>query len=745
MNKIIKSIISIAMAFVLIFSVGCKQEEGDTNTPTIVPRPPVEKEITFKQTSLEMTVGNIFALEVDKYDRESSNPIEWHSEDETIAKVEIVQTGDVYTLANVVAVKEGTTNVVVTQGELTAKCAVTTSFYNKVAEVVVSVADEFNIQSNNGFNLNPKIKFDGNVYDDGEFTYSVADQTNFSIEDGVLTGLTNGASTEVTIEGTWRDKDSSDMRPLKKTLKVNVIDDVVLLVNELPADNAQVYTASNFAGKDYVNEIGFTPAVYVNGVLKTDADVDVSIEGTGVVFENNKIIGKESGNSVVTVTYTDNGKSLSKTFTIEVIRPEAHYANKIMYFSSYSGTLRDPADSYKEKTLGEYLYPGQNVEIIDAREGDAQLSVESGKVLGVKAGNESVVEKTILVGTKTSTYTVDVVVYGQYVYEAKDLDVFRRSVKNIAYDGYVELGRNIDASSYTAGLHFQGDPHSTSNYPTSTSYQEFTVPSYYGGTFDGKGYTISNLTVSYLSGLTNPTANEKGAIYGMFCALKGATIKNVGFMNTDVKGRTMLAFCSQNTTLENVRVDSKTLTKQYYYNANLLFYAAISGGSLKNVYITLPSTIEIKTGSGHTGYFAGALAPLPATAKIAGPTFENVVVISKLPLGVAARVTTSAMICYASNDTEAFKTKFNQDYWTRYGTTSMVSTIKSDWKAQADYDASITDYRMLERTNYKTQAPAGTYRFDTVSALKADTSIGSVLANFPADYWTVSNGELIWG
>ena len=103
------------------------------------------------------------------------------------------------------------------------------------------------------------------------------------------------------------------------------------------------------------------------------------------------------------------------------------------------------------------------------------------------------------------------------------------------------------------------------------------------------------------------------------------------------------------------------------------------------------------------------------------------------------------MICYASNDTEAFKTKFNQDYWTRYGTTSMVSTIKSDWKAQADYDASITDYRMLERTNYKTQAPAGTYRFDTVSALKADTSIGSVLANFPADYWTVSNGELIWG
>ena len=29
MNKIIKSIISIAMAFVLIFSVGCKQEEGN--------------------------------------------------------------------------------------------------------------------------------------------------------------------------------------------------------------------------------------------------------------------------------------------------------------------------------------------------------------------------------------------------------------------------------------------------------------------------------------------------------------------------------------------------------------------------------------------------------------------------------------------------------------------------------------------------------------------------------------------
>ena len=745
MTKLIKSVISIAMAFVLIFSVGCKKEEGDKNVPTIVPRPPVEKVLSLKKTSLDMTVGNIIPLEIDVYDRESSNPVEWSSQDETIAKIEQIENGEVFTLVNVVAVREGTTNIVVTQGELMATCEITTSFKNKVAETVVSVDDEFNIQSNNGFKLSPRIKFDGNFYDDGEFTYSVADTTNFSIEDGVLTGLTNGASTEVTIEGAWRDKDSDDMRPLRKTLTVNVIDDVTLLVDELSGDTAELYTTARFDGKDYVNEMDFTPVVYVNGAIKADANVDVSISDTRVVFENNKLIGNESGISTVTVTYTDNGVSLSKTYEIEVFRPTAHYSGKVKYFSAHSGTLRDQADNFKEKTLVEYLFPGEGTAGFDAKQDGVALEVSAGKVLGVTPDPTGTIVKTLEIGSKKSIYTVDVEVYGQYVYEAKDLDVFTRTSKNVSFEGYVELAKDIDASSYTAGLHFNGETINTSNIPTTSNGSTFTGNAYYGGVFDGKGHSITGLTVSYNNSITTPSTNEKTA-HGMFAALKGATIKNVEFKNVALGGRCLFSFYSKDTNFENISISVKSLVKQYNYQGNVMTYYGIVGGSLKNIYITIPSTYEIKTASGHTGYIYGSFATLTVTVSstVTRPTFENIVVVSKLPIGYTARWGAESTICYAESDTATYRETIEKHYWARYSGGSVTTSMKNAWAKQDNYDPSITDYRIISLTG-RAQVVPGVYRFDTVADLKADANIGTVLANFPSDYWTVSNGELVWG
>ena len=58
MTKLMKSVISIALAFVFIFAIGCKPA-GDDNTATIVPRPPVVQDITLKNTSLSMTVPGV--------------------------------------------------------------------------------------------------------------------------------------------------------------------------------------------------------------------------------------------------------------------------------------------------------------------------------------------------------------------------------------------------------------------------------------------------------------------------------------------------------------------------------------------------------------------------------------------------------------------------------------------------------------------------------------------------------------
>ena len=200
-KKIIKSVISLAMSFVFMFGLGCAPESDGGDGATIVPKPPTQATITLNKTSFDMTVGSTVSLEIEKFDAKSENPITWTSSNDSIAKV---QETNISTIVEIEAMGEGDATITVAQGTATATCAIKSSFGESSAEVVLSVADEFNIQANNEFNLNPKIKFNGKIYDDGEFEITPADTTNFSIEDGILVGTTTGTSTDVTIKGSWQ-------------------------------------------------------------------------------------------------------------------------------------------------------------------------------------------------------------------------------------------------------------------------------------------------------------------------------------------------------------------------------------------------------------------------------------------------------------------------------------------------------------------------------------------------------------
>ena len=314
-NKIFKSVLAISMALVFIFSTGCKKEEtGDDNSATIVPRPPVEKVMTLNETSLDMKVGDTKLLIAVEFDSESSDPIVWSSEEPTIAKVD--EEGYVE------AMGEGTTNIVATQGTTTAKCVINSSFMGEYAQVVVSVDDEFSIQQGKSFNLNPQILFNQKSFTDAVFTYSVADKENFTITNaGVLTGTKSGTSTTVIIEASWRGKTSAQMITLKKILKVNIIDSVNLLIDGYMTDFAVVGTMPEFEGKTYVTELPFVPKVYVNGELKQDAIVSVVAENSNAIFKDNKITGALPGTCVFTITYDHNGKALVETFTVIVEGP----------------------------------------------------------------------------------------------------------------------------------------------------------------------------------------------------------------------------------------------------------------------------------------------------------------------------------------------------------------------------------------------------------------------------------------
>ena len=739
-NKIIKSVISIAMALVFVLAAGCKADnQGDT--ATIVPRPPVEKVITLKQTSLDMMVGTTKLLEVDKYDRESANPITWSSDNEAIVSVN--------SQGYVEAKGEGVANVVVRQGELSASCQVTSTFGGMLAEVVLPVDDEFSIQKNKGFNLSPSIEFAGNTYYDGEFTYSISDQENFSIENGILTGLTSYVTTDVIIEGTWRGQTSDDMVTLRKTLTVSVIDSIDLIIEEYSIDYLELYTLPEFAGKTYPNALSFTPVVYVNDEIDQNAQVSVVPNDQKVVYdaENNQIIGKEFGDTQLTISYTSpSGNTIAETFDVTVLRPTSKFDKKIQYFSSYKGTLRDPADGFKNKTLVEYLYPGQDdVEICDAYAGDTQLTIDDeDRVFGITGTNTNAFDTTIVIGTKTSLYNVDMTVYGQYIYEVKDLDVFTRTLASVSYDGYVELGRDLDATGYKAGRHFDGETVATAvlpGYPSSGG-GTFTGSAYFMGTFDGKGHTIDNLYIDYV----NNSASEDGR-FGMFCGVKNATIKNVAFTDVNFQGRSIFGCASENTTYENIYVRVDKIKSWYSYSTNVISYLPAIGGSLTNVYVEVPESIKTTAGS-RTYAFSGALTG-PTLRNFDQTVFNNCIVISYLPVSNQSRWGTEFKLDFGVNDTDEAIITVCENVWSgvKGGFGSNINKLYNELVAKDETGTLDPNLDTGAKIFHVGKAPrlAGVYRYNTKADFAAAASgIQDVISTFSTSYWQYSNGALTW-
>ncbi|MBQ7913453.1 MAG: hypothetical protein IJ308_06920 [Clostridia bacterium] len=109
----------------------------------------------------------------------------------------------------------------------------------------------------------------------------------------------------------------------------------------------------------------------------------------------------------------------------------------------------------------------------------------------------------------------------------------------------------------------------------------------FNGVFDGRGYTISNLSVS-----TN----------GLFGSLTYATIKNVEFKNVKLKaedqGLYVALFASRafNTTVENVKIHfgEYIYSESVYHTSGLMFYETTFDCTLKNITLDISDVTGVR-------------------------------------------------------------------------------------------------------------------------------------------------------
>ncbi len=307
---------------------------------------------------------------------------------------------------------------------------------------------------------------------------------------------------------------------------------------------------------------------------------------------------------------------------------DVEYENILTNFSALDG----------DTVMAEYnladAIGGETVVSVTDKDGNA-LSYENGKVLGLKTNGQSATETYIIVETNEKKIKINLVAYTLVIDNASDLDYFKMSSEDKdatlgyytkEFDGYYILAKNIDYNN--AKFEQVGD---TKDY--------FAVNKSVGltGTFDGNGYTISNLLMYG---------------HGLFYNIYGGTIKNVAFINVEIK--------SWNT-------------------RNALFGLNFTKGSLDNVYI--------KTVNGGSNRYT-----LAHYMEFKYVTMNNVVIESEgatgfEPLCLAAEYITTAGAfnnVYIINSTVV---RGGNDATNRGGALSGVKRYDTvaDWKANTAY------------------------------------------------------------
>lgn len=645
--------------------VGCKSGNNPNNLGTSVLQPAEKTKLSVKNSEIEMLIGDEVYLDV-AYDLERGDELVF-----TISNPDVVS---VDSSGKCVAKKSGNATVTVTYGEETAVATVAVGVGNQVPVLTIEAVKNGRIKiAKEPFEFEPYVKFNGKTFEADQLTYTLSDDSIGLMEGNVFIPTATG-TTEIRVDAQWAGVEHS---ALTQVFEVEVLSNVELFINEGMTDEFTLYAISSFEGNSYVTESAFVVHAYDNGQpLETSVEI---ISGSEFVEydEQEKAIrskGKMGEAEVLVSCIYDQDKTLEKLFSVNVLPTIAEYAGEPIEFETLIGEL----------PLVDIF--GEEVALYGAQEQGVSLSIEDNKIFGVTPLKDEVQTSKIRVYTQSHGYDVCIIPYSRIIRSAEDLaEIFqikdiqtvqsddRNYVKSATeFDGYYVLAGNIDASGYTHRV--TDNTLSSSETESKVAYKDgnrirsklnkigaqFPLASQGGGltgTFDGRGYTISNLTVED---------------HGLFGLIYGGTVKNVGFQNVTLKGSTydeskaLFAEQSVDGTFMDVYVKANMIyggdSKEDVRTDNdargsraLLAVSAFGKTSIKDSFFTY----EIASTTIKYCYSYGLFAYEGSLKNVAGSAlnFENVYVITNSALISTnpAKVykTTNSSVLLAENDLTA--------------------------------------------------------------------------------------------
>ena len=401
----------------------------------------------------------------------------------------------------------------------------------------------------------------------------------------------------------------------------------------------------------------------------------------------------KSGNakSVVTADTTDN-TIISELTGVEIILPinqtlsvrqdvdlDIGYADGALVMSNGVAEL-DISEVGEVKALKSVSYNG--AAISGATLSNAKLRVPV-SAFGTAYGESNITAEFTLSTGNTARVTIPVLLITNVLTTAEEVQNFGYIAMKIGSNktlqsGYFTLGNNIDFSDYNGGVYI---PYLQRN-AFSPSWGSPTAVGF-NGVFDGRGYTISNMTVG--DGATN--SNASGFIPVLHV---DGVIRNVGFANVSANLAGLFGIVT-----------------------------SVSGGLMENIYVSLNWTKS--NGIGvlfRTDNVAGRDNVTPIVRDVFVDISNGTYGDSNSPVGWTGQV-------YAlggSTSSEAFG-KFEGAY-------SLLNLEVNNQSKIAGVGGAVAG-----------SVYAG---YDKVASFASDAAAQAEMATWNTEYWTITNGVPVW-
>ena len=494
MRKLKTGFFTLAVLFVLscMCAVGCIKEP---NVPIIS-----EQEAKY---SIEL---NNSALSVNRFETATLN-VTVKKDDIVVASPNVeweIENANIATVNNgvITPVDYGTTLVTVRYENVSASCQVTVEDNGFVPSLILDVEEVQLLMSSDAFKVNASVFYESTEKDTSSaiITYAIADggQTVVSVDqNGYVTAVGVG-ETSLTVSAIWKGYNGIGMT---KTIPVCVHEDIEA---RMFGGAQEIYlTELTVEGQTFLNKTTFSIEVFKNlekvenpNITWVSSETDVATVVGGVVT------AVSEGETSIYALYND-GETVfeSNKETVKVVIPVIDKTETLSFELDQSNVGYNKVSA---KAVFGDSYTGAIVKVTEQAKEDNLLSSD-----GLDASTLYTGENVLVVYNEDNyAFTVTAQVYTRIIKTKADLKAFGKAFADTA-----DNTDTNDTNGWRVVLANDID-YENGNYGADAGY---TTSDKWLGSFDGRGFTVSNITTNF-------------GFFGWIGTK--AELKNTGFINT---------------------------------------------------------------------------------------------------------------------------------------------------------------------------------------------------------------------